>query len=280
MPPPLRILLVEDDDADADLVAAQLSTAGFPVEVARVRSLAEAGRAIQLALHRSEEQLRQSQKMEAVGRLANGVGHDFNNVLTAIFGYADLLLDQFAPEDPRRADLEEIRRSAERAATLTRQLLAFSRKEFSQPRVVDLNEIVGSLQKLLEGLMGDRIEFVFRPAADLWKVKVDPAQIEHVLVNLCANARDAMPERGRVEMTTFNEEIGEDAPVSRDGLPPGAYVVLRVSDAGPPLPRLRWAGAKEQGNGTLKQSGRGIYVKSEDGVGSRFSIYLPRVWQA
>ena len=252
MPPPLRILLVEDDDADADLVAARLSTAGFPVEVARVRSLVAASRAIQLALHRSEEQLRQSQKMEAVGSLASGVGHDFNNVLTAIFGYADLLLDDFPREDPRRADLEEIRRSAERAAALTRQLLAFSRKEFSQPRIVDLNEIVGSLQKLLERLMGDRIEFVFRPAADLWKVKADPAQIAQVLVNLCANARDLLPERGRLEMTTFNEEIGEDAPVSRDRVPPGAYAVLRVSVAGPPC----------------------------EGVGSRFSIYLPRVWQA
>jgi two-component system, cell cycle sensor histidine kinase and response regulator CckA len=275
MPPPLRILLVEDDDAHADVVAVQLSAAGIPVEITRVRSIAEASR----QLHRSEEQLRQSQQMEAVGRLASGVAHDFNNVLTAIFGYADLLLDEFPLEDPRRADLEEIRRSAERAAALTRQLLAFSRKELSQSRVVDLNEIVGSLQKLLERLMGDRIEFVFRPATDLWKVRADPAQIEQVLVNLCANARDVLTERSRLEMTTFNEEIGEDAPVSRDGLPPGAYAVLRVSVAGPPWPRLRWA-AKEQGKEIVTQSGGGIYVEAEEGVGFRFSIYLPRVWQA
>jgi two-component system, cell cycle sensor histidine kinase and response regulator CckA len=275
MPSPLRILLVEDDDAYADVVAAHLSAAGFPVEITRVRSIAEANR----QLRRSEEQLRQSRNMEALGRLASGVAHDFNNVLTAIFGYADLLLDEFPPQDPRRADLEEIRRSAERAAALTRQLLAFNRKDLSQPRVVDLNEIVGSLLTLLERLMGDRIEFVFRPATDLWKVKADPAQIEQVLVSLCANARDELTERGRLEITTFNEEIGEDAPVSRDGLPPGAYAVLRVSVAGPPSPRLRWA-AKEQGKEIVTQSGGGIYVESEEGVGSRFSIYLPRVRQA
>ena len=379
MPPSLRILLVEDDEAYAGLVAAQLSAAGFPVEVARVRSLAEAGRrapelpidvilldlglpdgsglqslghmqelapdipivvltgrdndadavaavqsgaedyliksstdaqllsrsvryaceraANRQALRRSEEQLRQSQKMEAVGRLARGIAHDFNNLLTAIFGYADLLLDQFPPEDQRRADLEEIRRSAERAAALTRQLLAFSRKQLLQPRILDLNEIVRSLEKLLEPLMGDRIEFVFRPAMDLWKVKADPGQIEQVLVNLCANARDAMPERGRLEITTFNEEIAEDAPVSRDGLAPGAYAVLRVSDAGHGMPQeIRqhvfepFFTTKEQGKGSglglataygiVKQSGGGIYVESEEGIGSRFSVYLPRVAQA
>jgi two-component system cell cycle sensor histidine kinase/response regulator CckA len=374
MPPPLRILLVEDDDDYAGLVAAQLSAAGFPVEVTRVRSLAEASRrlpeppvdvilldlglpdgsglhslgrlqelavdipivvltghdndaeavaavqsgaedyliksstdaqllsravryaceraAIRQALRRSEEQLRQSQKMEAVGRLAGGVAHDFNNLLTAIFGYAELLLDQFEPGDQRRADLEEIRRSAERAATLTRQLLAFSRKQMLQARVVDLNEIVGNLEKLLERLMGDRIEFVFRPAPNLWKVRADPAQIEQVLVNLCANARDAMPDRGRLEIATFNDELGADTAVNTAGLAPGAYAVLRVSDAGHGIPQdiqqhvfEPFFTTKERGKGTglglsiaygiVKQSGGGIQVESEEGVGSRFSVYLP-----
>jgi two-component system cell cycle sensor histidine kinase/response regulator CckA len=374
MPPPLRILLVEDDDDYAGLVAAQLSAAGFPVEVTRVRSLAEASRrlpeppvdvilldlglpdgsglhslgrlqdlavdipivvltghdndaeavaavqsgaedyliksstdaqllsravryaceraAIRQALRRSEEQLRQSQKMEAVGRLAGGVAHDFNNLLTAIFGYAELLLDQFEPGDQRRADLEEIRRSAERAATLTRQLLAFSRKQMLQARVVDLNEIVGNLEKLLERLMGDRIEFVFRPAPNLWKVRADPAQIEQVLVNLCANARDAMPDRGRLEIATFNDELGADTAVNTAGLAPGAYAVLRVSDAGHGIPQdiqqhvfEPFFTTKELGKGTglglsiaygiVKQSGGGIQVESEEGVGSRFSVYLP-----
>jgi len=300
---PIVVLTGRDNDADA-VAAVQSGAEDYLIKSSTdaqllsrsVRYACERA-ANRQALRRSEEQLRESQKMEAVGRLASGIAHDFNNVLTAIFGYADLLLDQFPPEDQRRADLQEIRRSAERAATLTRQLLAFSRKQLLQPRILDLNEIVGSLERLLEPLMGDRIEFVFRPAMDLWKVKADPGQIEQVLVNLCANARDAMLERGRLEITTFNEEIAEDAPVSRDGLPPGAYAVLRVSDAGHGMPQeIRqhvfepFFTTKEQGKGSglglataygiVKQSGGGIYVESEEGVGSRFSVYLPRVAQA
>ena len=147
--------------------------------------------------------------MEAVGRLAGGVAHDFNNVLTAIFGYADLLLDQFTADDPRRADVQEIRRAAERAAALTRQLLAFSRKQMMQPRVLDLNDVVASLQTLLSRLVGEDITLEIGTAAEVWTVRADPGQIEQMLMNLAANARDAMPEGGRLTIATGNAHVDE-----------------------------------------------------------------------
>jgi PAS domain S-box-containing protein len=245
------------------------------------------------ALRASEDRLRQAHKMEAVGRLAGGVAHDFNNVLTAIFGYADLLLDQFGPDDSRRGDVEEIRRSAERAASLTRQLLAFSRKQVLQPRMLLLNDVIASLQKLLVSLVGDEIRFVITTAADLWKVRADPGQIEQVLMNLCANARDAMPGGGQLEIATANCHVVAANP-ERPGLRPGLYVTLTVTDTGVGMPAEVRASVfepffttKEQGKGTglglstvygiVKQSGGGVYLESEEGEGSRFIVYLPRV---
>jgi len=241
-----------------------------------------------------EAELRQAQKMEAVGRLAGGVAHDFNNVLTAIFGYTDLLVEQFTEDDPRRQDVLEIRRSAERAASLTRQLLAFSRKQMMQPRVLDLNEIIGSLQKLLDRLIGEDIVLELRPAADLWQVRADPGQIEQVLMNLIANGRDAMPEGGRLIITTANAAVDREDHQNRPGLRAGAYVTLTVSDTGSGIPGdIRahvfepFFTTKAQGKGTglglatvygiVKQTGGGVYVDSEEGKGTRFVIYLPRV---
>jgi hypothetical protein len=249
------------------------------------------------ALRTSEDHLRQALKMEAVGRLAGGVAHDFNNVLTAIFGYADLLLDQFAKDDPRRGDVEEIRRSAERAASLTRQLLAFSRKQVLQPRVLVLNDIILSLEKLLVRLVGDEIALTIETSSDLWKVRADPGQIEQVLMNLCANARDAMPEGGRLVIATSNRHVNLEHTNGRPGLTVGAYVVLSVADTGTGMAEdVRQAvfepffTTKEQGRGTglglatvygiVKQSGGGIYVDSEEGRGSRFTLYLPKVDEA
>ena len=241
-----------------------------------------------------EAELRQAHKMEAVGRLAGGVAHDFNNVLTAIFGYTDLLLEQFTDDDPRREDVMEIRRSAERAAALTRQLLAFSRKQMMQPRVLNLNEVIESLRKLLERLVGEDIILTIDVGADLWNVRADPGQIEQVLMNLVANARDAMPEGGRLTITTANVAIDEEDRRNRPGLRAGTYATITVSDTGRGIAgHIRahmfepFFTTKEQGKGTglglatvygiVKQTGGAVYVDSEEGKGTRFVIYLPRV---
>jgi two-component system, cell cycle sensor histidine kinase and response regulator CckA len=247
---------------------------------------------VETALRASEEQLRQAHKMEAVGRLAGGVAHDFNNVLTAIYGYTDLLLDQFPQGDPRRSDVVEIRRAAERAAALTRQLLAFSRKQIMQPRVVDLNEIILSIQTLLERLVGEEIRLDLRLDPTLVRVKADSGQIEQVLMNLAANARDAMPEGGELRIVTRNERI---TPITegRPGLVTGTYAVVEVADTGTGMPAAvrdhifePFYTTKEPGKGTglglatvygiVKQTGGGIFVESEEGQGTTFIVCLPR----
>ena len=248
------------------------------------------------ALRRSEEQLRQAQKMEAVGRLAGGVAHDFNNVLTAIFGYTDLLRDQVPEGDPRRGDVEEIRRAAERAAGLTRQLLAFSRKQVMQPRLIVLNDVIEGLRPLLDRLIGEDIQLEIGGADDLARVRADPGQVEQVLMNLVANARDAMPEGGRLVVSTRNEVVtGESA--ERPGLRSGTYVVVDVADSGtgitPEVQRRLFEPfftTKELGKGTglglatvygiVKQMGGGIYVESRAGQGTTFTVYLPRVLES
>jgi two-component system cell cycle sensor histidine kinase/response regulator CckA len=246
------------------------------------------------AMVEREAELRQAHKMEAVGRLAGGVAHDFNNVLTAIFGYTDLLLEQFTDDDPRREDVMEIRRSAERAASLTRQLLAFSRKQMMQPKVLNLNEVIDSLSKLLERLIGEDVILKMEAGADLWSVRADPGQIEQVLMNLVANARDAMPEGGRLTIGTTNVVVEHEDQRNRPGLRPGAYVTITVCDTGDGVPaHIRehvfepFFTTKEQGKGTglglatvygiVKQNAGGVYVDSEVGEGTRFVIYLPRV---
>ncbi|MBA3637923.1 MAG: PAS domain S-box protein [Acidobacteriota bacterium] len=244
------------------------------------------------ALQRSQEQLRQAQKMEAIGRLAGGVAHDFNNVLTAIFGYTDLLIDQFAIDDPRRSDVAEIRRSAERAAALTRQLLAFSRKQVMQPRLLNLNEVIRNVERLLQRLVGDDIVLQLDLARDLVAIRADPGQLEQVLMNLVANARDAMPDGGQLTLSTRNERA-ETAADTRPGLAPAVYAVLSVADTGTGVPvGLRehvfepFFTTKEQGKGTglglatvygiVKQTGGGVYLESEEGQGTTVLVYLPQ----
>jgi signal transduction histidine kinase len=253
--------------------------------------------AAEAALRRTEDQLRQAHKMEAVGRLAGGIAHDFNNVLTAIFGYTDLLLEQIPPGEEMRADVEEIRRAAERAAALTRQLLAFSRKQILQPRVIDLNEVAGSVERMLSRLVGADVKVVFSPGTGLWPVRADPGQIEQVLMNLSANARDAMPEGGELRIATANRVLGEGDLANLPGLGPGEYVTLTVRDTGPGVPenvRLHifepFFTTKAQGKGTglglatvygiVKQSGGGIYLESGTGTGAAFTIYLPKAESA
>ncbi len=241
-----------------------------------------------------EAQLVQAQKMEAIGRLAGGVAHDFNNILTAILGYSDVLLAQAGPDHPWREDLEEIRKAGERAAALTRQLLAFSRKQVLAPEDVDLGAVVANVEKILRRVIGEDVELVTVAGAGLVPVRADPGQIEQVLLNLAVNARDAMPKGGRITIETRNADV--DDAYAREHVPlvAGRYVMLEVRDTGEGMDRETrshifepFFTTKERGKGTglglsmvygiIKQSGGYIWVDSEPGKGAIFRMYLPPI---
>jgi PAS domain S-box-containing protein len=252
------------------------------------RKEAEAARA------RLESQLVQSQKLESIGRLAGGVAHDFNNHLTVINGYCDLMISSMAEDDPNRQSLLDVRRAGERAATLTRQLLAFGRKQFLSPRPVSLNRIVSSMETMLGRLMPENIAVAAVLSPGLGAAMADTGQIEQVLMNLVVNARDAMPEGGRILIETANVDL-ESATGERDReIGPGAYVTLAVTDTGIGMDERTRAlifepffTTKRPGEGTglglatvygiVKQSGGAVAVRSQPGEGASFTVYLPRL---
>jgi PAS domain S-box-containing protein len=243
---------------------------------------------------RIEQQLRQALKMDAVGKLAAGIAHDFNNLLTVIMSYSDLLASELEPDDPRRADVEEIRRSSESAAGLTRQLLAFSRQQVVQPRIVRLNQVVMGTGKMLKRLIGESVELAVSLSREAGAVRIDTGQLEQVAVNLALNARDAMPHGGRLLIETKNVDFAEPTADEESLYPPGHYVMLAVSDNGVGMDKPTQARifepfftTKDPGRGTglglatvygiVSQNGGFISVYSEPGRGTSFKVYFPRV---
>jgi two-component system, cell cycle sensor histidine kinase and response regulator CckA len=272
------------------------------VEIA-VHDIDYGGKIVQLAVVMDvtgrrdlEEQLRQAQKMEAVGMLAGGVAHDFNNLLTIINGYSQLILNNLPKNDPNRHSAEQIMKAGDRAAGLTNQLLAFSRRQVMQPKVLDLNHVVTGLSAMLRRLIGEDIDLQLTLREDLGRVNADPGQIEQVMMNLVVNARDAMPQGGTLTIETANVTLDEKYASRHIAVKSGPYVLLAVSDTGKGMDEATksrlfepFFTTKEPGKGTglglstvfgiVKQSGGSVQVYTEEGRGSSVKVYLPRIDQ-
>ncbi|HXE34989.1 MAG TPA: PAS domain S-box protein [Verrucomicrobiae bacterium] len=273
---------------EVELISHQFDYAGRRVRLVVAQDISER--------HLLEQQLRQAQKMEAVGRLAGGVAHDFNNLLMVIKGHTELLMNALPPADPMSRKISQIDRAADRAAALTKQLLAFSRMQVLQPRVMNLNGVVEDMGKLLPRLIGEDVELGIQMAQDLGKIRADASQMEQIIMNLAVNARDAMPTGGRLIIETSNADLDRTYNTTHPIVKPGHYVLLAVSDTGTGMDAETQAHifepfftTKEPGKGTglglatvygvVKQSGGFIWVYSELGKGTSFKIYLPRVDQ-
>ena len=297
--PDIPFLVVSGSVGEDTAVAAMKSGATDYIMKDRLQRLAPAvDRAVEDAVvrrdrRRLEQQLRASQRLEAVGRLAGGVAHDFNNVLTAVLGSTELLILDAPPGAAGREELEIIREAATHAQDLIRQLLAFSSRQALKPVVLDLSHLVQNIGKMLRRLIGENIQLTTEPAAELDAVCADPGQLEQVLVNLVVNARDAMPQGGRLTIATANVHVAEGG-ASVLAVPPGRYVVLRVTDTGAGMDAATLERAfepffttKPRGKGTglglatvygiVRQSGGHVDVESTPGAGTTFRIYLPRV---
>ncbi len=241
-----------------------------------------------------EEQVRQSAKMEAVGMLAGGIAHDFNNLLTIINGYSHILLNVLAETDPNRGAVEQIMKAGERAASLTGQLLAYSRKQVLQPKVLNLNQVLSGMEAMLRRLIGEHIELCFVPGKGIGQVKANAGQIEQVVMNLAVNGRDAMPGGGTLTLETRNVEIDRQFAAAHSGVKPGRYVALMVDDSGSGMSAETrshlfepFFTTKAPGQGTglglatvfgiVKQSGGSVDVSSKPGKGTTVNVYLPRI---
>ena len=283
-----------------DLVARRKDGSEFPVEISLSHALVGDE---QLAIafvsditqrKTLEGQLAQSQKLEAIGRLAGGIAHDFNNLLTIIAGFDRFLLDRLSTLDPLRGHAEEIMKAAERASAMTKQLLAFSRRQIVQPKIVDLNRAVRESEQMIRRLMGENIDLVYRLSSNVGRVRIDPSQLDQVVLNLLINARDALPRGGKVMVETAKVQLGEDYAKTHVGVVPGPFTMLAVTDNGLGMDRsvqehifepFFTTKPADRGSGLglatvygiVKQNGGDIWVYSEVGKGTTFKVYLPRI---
>jgi two-component system cell cycle sensor histidine kinase/response regulator CckA len=296
---PPMILLTGRGDHDVDVQAMKAGAADYllkdqitPQLMERVIRYSIERQGAQVALRKSEEQLRQSQKMEAIGSLAGGVAHDFNNLLSVILSYSELLANDLKPGDPMRAELEDINQAGLRAADLTRQLLAFSRQQVLEPRVVDLNDVFAGMESMLRRMIGSDVELTSLAGPSLGKILVDPGQMEQIIMNLVVNARDAMPSGGGLTIETADVLLSDRDAAELPGLHAGPHVMLAVSDTGVGMDQATQARifepfftTKEIGRGTglglsivfgiVRQSGGAISVRSQPGNGTAFTAYFP-----
>jgi len=287
-------LLDEESRATREVVVVTSLIALGALAVVHQRLLERRTRTLESDLHAAHERLEQTQRLEALGRLAGGVAHDFNNLLTAIIGHSELLLDQLDGQPELRMEVEQVKQAGDRAAALTRQLLAFSRRQVLQPKTLDLNVTVADTDRMLRRLIREDIDLVLRQDPELGSVRADPGQIQQVLVNLAVNAGDAMPGGGRLTVTTANVDLADEGHPAGGEMAAGAYVTLTVSDTGhgmTPETQARifepFFTTKESGRGTglglstvygiIQQSGGDILVDSRAGGGTTFTVYLPRV---
>ena len=276
---------------DVELVSHELEMDGRRARLVLATDISERTRA-RAALHHSEEQLRQAQRLDAVGRLADGVAHDFNNILTTIRGFGEILLQQLAEDDPRRADADQIRKAADRGVLLTGQLLAFGQRQVPRPRLLDLHQVIGSMEGLIRRLLGADIQVDLRLLPGAAMLRMDPGHLDQLLVNIILNARDAMPQGGTLTIETAERQIGAGARARR--VRPGPYLLLAIRDTGPGLdseartqpfepsdtadPRQQRAGlGLSIVYGIVRQNGGIVRVSSEPGQGTTVKVYLPKV---